>query len=103
MNLLVDARETQKEGEISEEEILRLVRLAQGKDAEAFGDLFELLETKLHRQSYFLAGDEHQALDLLQETMIEAWKHLSRFDGRARFFTWLSSIMAHRHYDWLRR
>ena len=101
MDLLV--KEPASESGISEEEISRLVRRAQERDADAFGDLFDVLEAKLHRQAYFLARDEQQALDLLQETMVEAWKHLERYNGRARFFTWLCSIMAHRHYDWLRR
>ena len=89
--------------EISEEEISRLVRRAQDNDPVAFADVFEILQAKLHRQAFFLAGDEQQALDLLQETMIETWKHIGRYDGRARFFTWICSVMAHRHYDWLRR
>lgn len=106
MDLLVenmDAMEARRESEVSEEEISRLVRRAQANDAEAFGDLFEVLGGKLHRQAFFLAGDAQQALDLLQETMVEAWKHIGRYDGRARFFTWVCSVMAHRHYDWLRR
>ena len=87
----------------SEEEIPGLVCAARQGDAEAFGKVFEMLSSKLHRQAFFLTGDEHQAVDLLQETMIEVWKHLRRYDGRVRFFTWICSIMAHRHYDWLRR
>jgi RNA polymerase sigma-70 factor, ECF subfamily len=101
MDLLV--KEPESEREISEEEISGLVRQAQENDAEAFGEVFEILSAKLHRQAFFLTGDEHQGLDLLQETMIEAWKHVRRYDGRARFFTWICSLMAHRHYDWLRR
>ena len=101
MELLLKELETKPE--ISEEEISRLVRVALEGDAEAFGSIFEMLSSKLHRQAFFLTGDEHQALDLLQDTMIEAWKHLHRFDGRARFLTWVCSIMAHRHYDWIRR
>ena len=101
MNLLV--KELESAPEISEEEISSLVCAAQEGDAEAFGRVYEALSPKLHRQAFFLTGDDHQAVDLLQETMIEAWKHLRRYNGRARFFTWLCSIMAHRHYDWLRR
>lgn len=96
-------KETESEREISEEEISRLVRGAQGGDSEAFGELLELLQAKLHRQAFFLTGHEQQALDLLQETLIEAWKHIKRYDGRAQFFTWVCSLMVHRHYDWLRR
>ncbi len=96
-------KELESAREISEEEISRLLRAAREGDSEAFGKMFEMLSSKLHRQAFFLTGDEHQAVDLLQETMIEVWKHLRRYDGQARFFTWICSIMAHRHYDWLRR
>jgi RNA polymerase sigma-70 factor (ECF subfamily) len=88
---------------ISQEEISRLICASREGDGDAFGHLFELLSPKLHRHAFFLAGDEHQAVDLLQETMIEVWKHLRRYDGRAGFLTWICSIMAHRHYDWIRR
>jgi RNA polymerase sigma-70 factor, ECF subfamily len=98
-------REPQLEtaAEISEEEVSALVRQAQQDDPEAFAQVLRLLQGKLHRQALFLAGDEHQALDLVQETMMETWKHIRRYDGRARFFSWMCSIMVHRHYDWLRR
>lgn len=89
--------------EISEQEISALVRQAQAPDAEAFAEVLQILEPRLHRQALFLARDDHQALDLLQETVIQAWKHLARYDGRAQFFTWICTIMFHRHYDWLRR
>ena len=88
---------------ISEEEISALVRQAQGDDPEAFAQVLRLLQGKLYRQALFLAGEEQQALDLVQETMMETWKHLRRYDGRARFFSWMCSIMVHRQYDWLRR
>jgi len=89
--------------ETSEEEIWALVRQAQGDDPEAFAHVLRLLEAKLHRQALFLSGDEHHALDLLQETMLETWRHIRRYDCRALFFPWMCSIMVHRHYDWLRR
>src|SRR5262245_47908850 len=89
--------------EISEEEVSALVFRSQKGEANAFSELVAILEPRLHRQALFLAGDEHEALDLLQETLLQAWKHLDRFDGRARLFSWLCGIMLHRHYDWLRR
>ena len=88
---------------IAEEAVPVLVIRAQQGDEEAFSQLVRLLRPRLEKQAFFLAGNEHQALDLLQETLLQGWKHLHRYDGRAQFFTWLCSIMAHRHYDWLRR
>jgi RNA polymerase sigma-70 factor, ECF subfamily len=89
--------------EISEEEISALVRQAQPANADAFAELLRVIGPRLHRQALFLTRDEHQALDLIQETVMQAWKHLARYDGRAQFFTWICTIMFHRHYDWLRR
>src|SRR5690348_10444909 len=89
--------------EISDEEISALVRRAQAGDPEAFAQVLRILQRKLHRQALFLSGDEDRALDLLQETMLETWKHIQRYDGRARFFAWMCGIMVHRNYDWLRR
>jgi RNA polymerase sigma-70 factor (ECF subfamily) len=88
---------------VSEEEIPALVLRAQARDPDAFTRLFHTLRDRLHRHALFLAGDPHQALDLLQETMIETWQHLPRYDGRTRLLTWACRIMLHRHYDWLRR
>jgi RNA polymerase sigma-70 factor (ECF subfamily) len=88
---------------VSAEEIPALVLRAQARDPDAFTRLFHALQDRLHRQALFLTGDPHQALDLLQEVMIETWQHLPRYDGRTRLFTWACRIMLHRHYDWLRR
>jgi RNA polymerase sigma-70 factor, ECF subfamily len=43
-----------------------------------------------------LGKDDHWADDLVQETLLEAWRSLARFDGRCRFSTWLYGILRHR-------
>ena len=43
-----------------------------------------------------LGKDGHWAEDLAQETLVEAWRSLARFDGRCRFSTWLYGILRHR-------
>lgn len=85
------------------EAISALVLEAQQGNCSAFTRLVELLQPRLEKQALFLARHEAQARDLLQETLLQAWKNLHRYDGRAQFFTWVCAIMAHRHYDWLRR
>ena len=76
---------------------------AQARDADAFCALCRPYEDRLFRQAVLLCRDEALAEDLVQETLIEAWKSLRRFNGRCRLFTWFCSIMLHRYKKMLRR
>jgi RNA polymerase sigma-70 factor, ECF subfamily len=80
-----------------------LLARAQARDADAFCDLCRPYEDRLFRQAVALCRDETLAEDLVQETLIEAWKSLRRFNGRCRLFTWFCSIMLHRYKKILRR
>src|SRR5207249_7880755 len=42
------------------------------------------------------------AEDLAQETLVEAWKSLPRFQGRCQFFTWLCAILLNRYRNMVR-
>jgi len=76
---------------------------AQARDADAFCELCRPYEDRLLRQAVALCRDEAMAEDLVQETLIEAWKSLHRFNGRCRLFTWFCSIMLHRYQRVIRR
>lgn len=73
-----------------------LIRRAQYGEAAAFADVVRLHAEPLWRCARALCGDDHQAQDLAQETLFEAWRSLRRFDGRCRFSTWLYGILRHR-------
>ena len=79
------------------------VHRAQRGDTEAFDRLCRLHGDRLMRQATLLCGDRSEAQDLVQETLVSAWKSIDRFNGRCQVFTWLCSILAHRHGDGLRR
>jgi RNA polymerase sigma-70 factor, ECF subfamily len=80
-----------------------LLARAQARDADAFCDLCRPYEGRLFRQAVALCRDQTLAEDLVQETLIEAWKSLRRFNGRCRLFTWFCSIMLHRYQKLIRR
>ncbi len=80
-----------------------LLDQAQAGDSEAFCELCRAFETRLLRQAMTLCGNPALAEELAQETLVEAWKSLRRYNGRCRFFTWLCAILIHRHRNALRR
>ncbi len=73
-----------------------LLALARQGNAEAFCELCRVHENRLVRQATALCGDATLAQDLAQDTLVEAWKCLRRYDGRCQFFTWLCAILLNR-------
>jgi RNA polymerase sigma-70 factor (ECF subfamily) len=75
---------------------------ARAGDAEAFGEICRIYESRLLRQALTLCGNETLAEDLAQDTLMGAWKSLRRYNGRCQFFTWLCAILLHRYRNLLR-
>lgn len=79
-----------------------LLRLARSGDAYAYCDLCQVYETRLFRQAFALCRDATLAEDLAQDTFVEAWKHLNRYNDKCQFFTWLCAILFNRYRNTLR-
>ena len=73
-----------------------LIDRAKAGEAIAFERLAGRHAAPLWRCALALGKDGHWAEDLVQETLVEAWRSLARFDGRCRFSTWLYGILRHR-------
>lgn len=78
------------------------IEAARNGDCAAFDRLCELHGDRLLQQAIVICGERGWAEDLVQETLIAAWRSLHRFHGGCRFFTWLCSILIHRHGSGLR-
>jgi len=74
-----------------------LIERAQAGDQDAFGMLCRLHGDRLVRQATLLCGERTMAEDLAQETLVQAWRSLRRFNGGCRFFTWLCAILLNRY------
>jgi RNA polymerase sigma-70 factor (ECF subfamily) len=79
-----------------------LLEQAQAGDVEAFGGICGAYEKRLFRQAIALCGDAVLAEDLAQDTLVEAWKSLLRYNGRCQFFTWLCAILLNRYRNTVR-
>ncbi len=83
--------------------IADLLSRAQAGDMSAFCRLAADHEGRLLQQACGLTHDQPSAEDLVSETLVEAWRSLSRYNGACRFSTWLFAILLHRHQKALRR
>ncbi len=62
------------------------------RDPEAFRQLVETYSTRIYNQALKMLGDPDLAEDILQETFINAYRAIDRFEGRAHVSTWLYRI-----------
>lgn len=61
-------------------------------NTEAFARLVEAHQQRLYAFSLKMTHSKEDAEEIVQETLIRAFKNLWRFDGRASFSTWLYTI-----------
>ncbi|HEX7152904.1 MAG TPA: sigma-70 family RNA polymerase sigma factor [Thermoanaerobaculia bacterium] len=72
-------------------------------DANAFAVVVERFQRKIYRVAYAIVRDETEADTVTQDTFIQAYTHLAKFEGRAGLETWLTRIAINRSRDALRR
>src|SRR5687768_5546661 len=75
-----------------------LIRFARG-EREALEELFRRYRTPAFRVAFRLLGQEADALDAVQEGFIKALTHLTSFQGRSSFKTWLLRVVTNAALD----
>jgi RNA polymerase sigma-70 factor (ECF subfamily) len=71
-------------------------------DEAEFAALADRHRAELQLHCYRLVGSVQDAEDLVQETLLAAWRSLDRFEGRASIRTWLYRIATNRCLNALR-
>lgn len=69
-----------------------LLARAQRGDVLAFEQLAGAHVSHLFAATRRLVGDRGEAEDIVQETLLRAWRGIAGFRGRSEFFTWLYRI-----------
>jgi RNA polymerase sigma-70 factor, ECF subfamily len=75
---------------------------ARAGDEDAFRELTDAYRRELQLHIYRIVGSAQDAEDLLQETLLGAWRGLGQFEGRASVRAWLYRIATNRSLDALR-
>jgi RNA polymerase sigma-70 factor (ECF subfamily) len=75
---------------------------AKAGDERAFASLVEPFRRELQLHCYRLVGSVQDAEDLVQETLLAAWRGLSGFEERASLRSWLYRIATNRSLNAIR-
>jgi RNA polymerase sigma-70 factor (ECF subfamily) len=80
----------------------RALARARAGDEDAFRELTDPYRHELQLHCYRIVGSTQDAEDLVQETLLAAWRGLEQFSERASIRTWLYRIATNRCIDALR-
>lgn len=80
-----------------------LAQQAQGGDRAAFARLYECTSRGVHGVLRRMVGTDEEALDLSQDTYLEAWRSLRSLKDPGAFRTWVFRIAANKARDFLKR
>lgn len=70
----------------------QLVSLSQSGDQNAFGLLVEKYQNRLYRLILRIINNQSVVEDLVQESLIKAYRSIASFRGDSAFYTWLYKI-----------
>ena len=89
-----------KDATLTDDEVVRRVL---GGDIALLEIIMRRYNQRLFRVVRSILKDDSQAEDIVQEAYVRAYEHLSQFEGRAKFSTWLTKIAIYEAYARLRR
>jgi len=70
-----------------------LVEKAIGRDAGAFGRLYDMYVDRVYRHIYYRIGNQADAEDLTQQAFLKAWQSIGRYQRTTSpFIAWLLTI-----------
>lgn len=66
--------------------------ILESGDTAHFGELYDRYSNKVYRKCCSMVGNEADAQDLTQSILLKAFLHISKFEGRSSFSTWIYAI-----------
>jgi len=103
-----DAIETQaavgaKAPQLTEADLREVIEAAGAGNRAALNDLLGRVRPRLLSVALRMVRDRDDAEDVVQEALLKVCRHITRFEGRSAFSTWLHRIVVNTALDRLRR
>jgi len=94
---------SEREIDLHHEDDEALVRRTQKGDSSAFDVLVERYKERLYATVYHMTANHEDANDLVQDSLIKAFKSLKSFRGQSSFYTWVYRIAVNRTINFVKR
>lgn len=75
---------------LSDEELVALI--VETQDASLFGELYDRYGKKIYNKCYSFVKDTDEIQDVTQDIFLKLFEQLHKYQGRAKFSTWLYSF-----------
>jgi RNA polymerase sigma-70 factor (ECF subfamily) len=82
---------------------LQLIEQCRGGNFNNFRKLVELTSPLVYSVAFRMLGDEDQAKDVVQETMVTIWLKLEKIKTAEVYKTWIYRIAVNKCYDEMRK
>jgi RNA polymerase sigma-70 factor (ECF subfamily) len=91
-----------KESILDTDDVSLLLQIADGSEL-AMNQFFQRHHQSVYAFALRRVGEPADAADILNETMLQVWRHAGRFGGQSKVTTWLLGIANHKILDVYRR
>lgn len=81
----------------------QLIKRCRSGESSAFTELIKIYKKQLFTYLWRLCGDKLEAEDLMQETLIKAWKGILSYKHESKFSSWLFTIAHNVVMDYYRK
>ncbi len=82
---------------------LKLIEECRGGNFNNFRKLIEFTSPFAYSVAFRMIGDDEQAKDIVQETMVAIWQKLNKIKSPEVYQTWIYRIVMNKCYDQLRK
>lgn len=94
--------QSQPDAQVPHPDRVLALRASEG-DERAWREIYDATRERLFALLVYQIGNRDEALDVLQETYLHAFKGLAAYEGRGSLESWLCGIAIRRALDWKRR